>query len=86
VYFKWLRGEEGLGALPTHLKGPLLAARNDTEEQAGDRDNGAVIDPADLIDHEALSRIWEIARTLPHEDQAADQKNDRDDGQNLAHS
>jgi hypothetical protein len=61
------------------------AVRNDTEEQAGDRDNGAVIDPAGLINHEALSRIREIARALPHEDESGDQKNDRDDGQNLAH-
>jgi len=60
--------------------------RDDTEEQAGDRDSCTVIDPAGLIDHEALSRVREIARALPHEDEAGDQKNDRDNGQELAHT
>jgi hypothetical protein len=39
---------------------PLLAARNDTEEQAGDRDTGTVIDQAGPIDHETLCRVREI--------------------------
>jgi uncharacterized protein (TIGR02246 family) len=34
----------------------------------------------------ALSRMREIARTLPHEDEAGDQKNDRDNRQELAHT
>src|SRR3974390_799631 len=54
--------------------------------QAGDRDSGTVIDPAGLIDHEALGRVREIARALRHEDEAGDQKNDRDNGQKLAHT
>jgi hypothetical protein len=66
--------------------GALVAARNDTEEQAGNRDSGTIIDPAGLIDHEALSRVREIARALRREDEAGDQKNDRDNGQELAHT
>jgi hypothetical protein len=58
----------------------LVAARNDTEEQAGDRDRRTVIDPAGLINHEALSRVREITRALRHEDEAGDQNNDRDNG------
>jgi len=68
-------------------QGPIpVAARNDTKEQAGDRDSGTVIDPARLIDHEALSRVREIARALPHENEAGHQKNDRHDNQELAHT
>jgi len=65
---------------------PALAARKDRKEQAGDRDSGTVIDPARLIDHEALSRVREIARALPHENEAGHQKNDRHDNQELAHT
>jgi hypothetical protein len=60
--------------------------RNDTEEQAGDRDSRTVIDSAGLINHEALSRVREIARALRHEDEAGNQKNERDNGQELAHT
>lgn len=38
----------------THRQGPLLAARNDTEEQGGDRDTGTVIDSAGLVSQKKL--------------------------------
>ncbi len=45
----------------------LVAVRHNAEDQASDRDSGTVIDPAGLIDHEALSRVREITRALRYE-------------------
>ena len=63
------------GALTQRInENARLLSRNDENDEAGDRNGGAVIDPAGLADHEALGRIGKIARALPHEDEAGEQE------------
>jgi hypothetical protein len=63
----------------------MLPPPDKDQEQAHDRDAAAVINPSRRFDHEARGRIGKISRSLPHEDQSGDKKDDSENDERCTH-